>query len=62
MRIKNDPYLTVKDGEHTVLRNPTKKCCKKPDVKNEGRYKVAAGYSWEYHCYHCGKTWTELEK
>jgi hypothetical protein len=41
---------------------PKKKCCKKPDVKNEGSVQTPKGKSWEYHCYACGKSWTEIEK
>lgn len=44
------------------LKNPTKKCCKKPDVKNEGYVLIDNVRVWEYHCYHCQKTWSEKEK
>jgi len=40
---------------------PKRKCCKQPDVKNEGSVQVPDGRSWEYHCYGCGKTWTEIQ-
>ena len=41
------------------LRDPKKKCCKNPDVKNEGCVKIDGKTSWEYHCFSCGKTWSE---
>jgi len=44
------------------LKPPEEKCCDKPDVKNEGRIRVYNGWIWEYHCFACGKTWTELQR
>jgi len=44
------------------LRPPKRKCCRKPDIKNEGYVDVPKGRSWEYHCYSCGKGWTEMEE
>jgi len=43
------------------MKDPKKKCCQAPDVKNEGRVNVPGGVSWEYFCYSCGKSWTEIE-
>jgi len=43
------------------LRHHHGKCCSEPDVKDEGCVETEKGISWEYHCYHCDKTWTEIE-
>lgn len=45
----------------TKLKPPKYKCCDAPDVKNEGFVNVPKGKSWEYHCYHCDSTWSELQ-
>ena len=42
-------------------RLPKKKCCKSPDVKNEGSNIVKGERIWEYHCYSCSKTWDEKD-
>ena len=43
------------------LKPPKKKCCRNPDVKNEGFVEVPKGRCWEYHCYARDRTWDEIE-
>ena len=43
------------------MRQPEKKCCNKPDVKNEGYVDTHKGRVWEFHCYHCDKDWSEID-
>jgi len=53
----------AKKKQQVALKAPIRKCCDNwPDVKNEGYVETPNGRSWEYHCYNCGKTWTELEE
>lgn len=49
---KSIPY------DETPMPTAKKKCCQSPDVKNEG----LSGDVWNYHCYHCYKTWSENAK
>jgi len=43
------------------LRCAQKVCCGNTDVKNEGYVIVNGKKVWEYHCYGCDNTWTEVE-
>jgi transposase-like protein len=45
-----------------MIVKPKKKCCKSPDVKNEGGWQAGDSKIWEYHCFNCNKTWNEKEK
>jgi len=42
---------------------PKKTCCKSPDVKDEGGWTNDQQVRiTEFHCFSCGKTWTERTK
>ena len=46
----------------TKLKHPEIVCCSNPDIKNEGYVRVDGSIIWEYHCYTCGKSWTEVDR
>lgn len=53
--------LTMKTTLHKTKKEPRRKCCKNPYVKNEGYVTIKGVDVWEYHCYECMQSWTEKD-